>query len=131
MIMPNSGLPPQEKTYTENDLEHLVARRVAKIQMDGMEVRLNRHEGDTNKGFTELKLSIESLKETLQNSSTDIRQCRDDLKKEIGDNFVYEDIFRLEMTAMDKKIDDQWKRITLAVVVASVTIQFAFKLWGG
>ena len=129
--MPDSGLPPQERTYTENDLEHLVARRVAKIQMDGMEARLNRHEGDTNKGFTELKLSIESLKETLQNSSTDIRKCRDDLKKEIEDSFVYEDIFRLEMTAMDKKIDDQWKRITLAVVVASATIQIAFKLWGG
>ena len=130
--MPDSGLPKQEqKMYTEDDLNHIIARRVAKIQMDSLEGRISRNESDTNKGFSEMKAAIESLKETLQDSSTDIRQCRDDLKKEIEDNFVYEDIFRLEMTAMDKKIDDQWKRITLAVVVASVTIQIAFKLWGG
>ena len=130
--MPNSGLPKQEqKMYTEDDLNHIIARRVAKIQMDSLEGRISRNESDTNKGFSEMKAAIESLKETLQDSSLNIRKCRDELKKEIDDNFVYEDIFRLEMTAMDKKIDDQWKRITLAVVVASVTIQFAFKLWGG
>ena len=130
--MPDSGLPKQEqKMYTEDDLNHIIARRVAKIQMDSLEGRISRNESDTNKGFSEMKAAIESLKETLQDSSLNIRKCRDELKKEIDDNFVYEDIFRLEMTAMDKKIDDQWKRITLAVVVASVTIQIAFKLWGG
>ena len=130
--MTDSGLPKQEqKMYTEDDLNHIIARRVAKIQMDSLEGRISRNESDTNKGFSEMKAAIESLKETLQDSSLNIRKCRDELKKEIDDNFVYEDIFRLEMSAMDKKIDDQWKRITLAVVVASVTIQFAFKLWGG
>ena len=130
--MTDSGLPKQEqKMYTEDDLNHIIARRVAKIQMDSLEGRISRNESDTNKGFSEMKAAIESLKETLQDSSLNIRKCRDELKKEIDDNFVYEDIFRLEMSAMDKKIDDQWKRITLAVVVASVTIQFAFKMWGG
>lgn len=125
-------LPPQDgKLYTEDDLNHIIARRVAKIQMDNMEGRIVRNEGDMNKGFSVLQASIDSLKTTLNDSSSNIQKCREELKKEVGETFVYEDIFRLEMKAMDKKIDDQWKRITLAVVVASATIQFAFKLWGG
>ena len=138
-----SSLPPYdeidpEKTYSADEVSHILARKMARYQMDSLDRRVNTIEMDSNKGFSELKALIENLQETVRSSTYDLLKCRTDLKNEIYDEFVHNDTFKKEMTIMDGKIDKvdikvsaQWKTITVAVVVAVTAIQIAFKVWGG
>lgn len=139
--MSNSGLPDYdidpEKTYTADDVNHIVARRIAQVHMQTLDQRVTSLEADVRKGFSDLVASMDNLKVTVQESTHDLFKCRTDLKDEIYDEFIHTKTFQKEMKIMDGKIDtvdtkvdEQWKRITVAVVVASVAIQIAFKFWG-
>ena len=133
-----SGLPEYEidpgKQYSANDVNHIVARRIAQIQMDNISQRVNNNEYDMNKGFSEIKAAITALEKTIEGSSHNLYKCRNELKEEITqhmyDDFIHKETFEREMQVMDKKIDEQWKRITIAVVVAVTVLQIGFKVWG-
>lgn len=127
----SAGLPPQDdKKYSEDDMNHIIARRIAKVQLDNLESRVSGIESNMNKGFSEIKAALDGLRDSVSASTASLSQCKDTLKKEIEKEFVNKEVFHLEMTAMDKKIDEQWKKIVLAVTVATVVIQFAFRIWG-
>ena len=126
-----TGLPPQEsKMYTEDDLNHILARKMAKVQIDHIENKVITNEAENSKSFVEIKAMLDSIKKSIIESHDHLRTVRDDLKHEIDREFVNKDIYTLEMKAMDTKIDAQWKRITAAVSVAYIVIQFGFQIWG-
>ena len=137
--MPNkSGLPEYEidpnKTFSADDVNHIVARRIAQVQMENINQRVNSNESDMIKGFSELKAAIGNLEKTIEHSSHSLYKCRNELKDEMNtqmfSEFVHKETFDREMKVLDGKVDEQWKRITLAVVVAMAVLQIAFKLWG-
>lgn len=89
------------------------------------------HEKKEDKYLKEIFDKVREVQKDISEWPLKISQCRDDLEKDIAKEFVSDKVFKLEMKRMDTKIDDQWKRITVSVIVAFAAIQFAFKLWGG
>lgn len=89
------------------------------------------HEKKEDEYLKEIFDKVREVQQDMSEWPLKISQCRDDLEKDIAKEFVSDKVFKLEMKRMDTKIEDQWKRITVSVIVAFAAIQFAFKLWGG
>lgn len=139
-----SGLPDQEqgsRLYSESDVQHIVAREVAKQQVRELQSGLlatNKTLADLTANFT---TELKSVRELLQKQPDQIRECRVDLRREIEKDFPN----RLEMMDMENRIEDmistgdaglssqiaainvkvdkQWLKITvtLSVISASIT----------
>lgn len=116
-----------EKTYTEAEIEHILARRMAKVQMDQLTDRVIRNEAKNSEIFSDIRTSLKSLTDSIAYNSQAQNQSRKELWEEIESKFVSEKYFRLEMDRVETMIRVQWQKITLAVTVAVVMVQAAFK----
>ena len=127
-----SGLPPQEgKTYTEEDIEHLLARRMAAVQLDQLTDRVARNEAKTAEVFSEIRATLRSLQDATNNGMSHLYQCRTELRDEIEAEFVTKTVFDLEMKRVETMIQAQWQKITIAVSAVVLTIQLVFRMFPG
>jgi hypothetical protein len=126
------GIPPQEekKTYTEAEIEHILARRMAAVQLDQLSDRVARNETKSAEIFTEIRTSLKSLSDSNTTNMNQLYQCRQDLRDEIEAEFVTKTVFNLEMKRLEEMVQGQWKTITIAVSVAVITVQLVFKFIG-
>ena len=126
------GLPPQEekKTYTEDEIEHILARRMAAVQLDQLSDRVARGEVKNAEIFSEIRSSLKSLDASAATGMSQLYQCRQDLRDEIEAEFVTKTVFNLEMKRLEEMVQGQWKTITIAVSVAVITVQLVFRFVG-
>lgn len=126
-----TGIPPQDgKKYTEEEIEHILARRMAAVQLEQLTERVSRNEAKTSEIFSDIRASLKSLQESSSSSMSHLYQCRTELHNEIEAEFVTKAIFDLEMNRIETMIKSQWKMITIAVAAVVGTMQIAFKLMG-
>jgi len=139
-------LPPQDqsRTYTEAELQHLVAREWAKnaiIQLQGGQAELQKQLVELNSTFiSEVRAFREALTSLPGLIASQIRDCRTDLRREIENDFPNNiEAMRMEQRIEDKigatdttlgkqisaldrkvdslesKVDKQWLKITVVV----------------
>lgn len=116
---------------TKVEYDQAMELAVQKQRVDTIAEILEKHEDKEERYLKQLFDKLREMEIHIQKWPLKMNQCRDDMEKDIAKEFVSDEIFKLEMKRMDTKIDDQWKRITVAVIVAFAAIQFAFKMWGG
>ena len=108
--MTKSALPPQEHKkgtmYTEDDMQHVVAREVMKHRMDDYErgmLALTNQVKDSNAA---VKAGLDGLDKSLGKHYDHVTECRDDLRLEIERDFVTKVEFLQELSKIEKVI---WK----------------------
>lgn len=127
-----SALPPQDgKRYSEEEIEHLLARRMAAVQLEQLTDRVVRNESKTAELFSEIRGTLKALQESSNAGMSHLYQCRTELRDEIESDFVTKTVFDLEMKRVEVMIQSQWQKITIAVTASILTIQLVFKFWGG
>ena len=127
-----STLPPQDgKKYSEDEIEHILARRMAAVQLVQLTDRVARNEGKTAELFSEIRATLKALQDSANTGMNHLYQCRTELRDEIESEFVTKTVFDLEMKRVETMIQAQWQKITIAVTASMLTIQLVFKFWGG
>jgi hypothetical protein len=108
------------KTYTEDDLNHMVAREVAKQRMDDMQRLLKEQEHATKNGFHDLKLQIQALSTQLGKASADMRiELRAEMERDFATKLVVADL--------KASIASMWTKISYAfvgVTAAGAVVQY-------
>lgn len=126
------GLPPKDgKKYSEEEIEQILARRMAVVQIEQLTDRMVRNEAKTAELFSEIRASLRTLQDSATSGMSHLYQCRTELRDEIESEFVTKTVFDLEMKRVETMIQSQWQKITIAVSAAVMTIQLVFKFWGG
>ena len=125
------GLPLQEEknAHIEDEIERIVAQRMAAIQLDQLSARVARDEAKNAEIFSEIRSSLKSLDASAVTGMNQLYQCRQALRDEIEQEFVTKTVFNVEMKRLEEMVLGQWKTITVAVSVAVLTIQFVFQFW--
>ena len=127
-----SALPPQDgKKYSEEEIEHILARRMAAVQLEQLTDRVARNEGKTAELFSEIRATLKTLQDSANTGMSHLYQCRTELRDEIEAEFVTKTVFDLEMKRVETMIQTQWQKITIAVSVSVLAIQLGFHFWGG
>ena len=122
------ALPEQEHTefYTETEVQHLVAREVMKHRMGDFEVKLSGVETSMSAMFAKLEASIHTVMIQITKSADLVKECREDLKREIDREYAT----KLEVQRLEGKVDKMWAKITVAVSLSVGFIQLVLSYFG-
>ena len=110
-IPPQEPLDP-EKSYTADEVQHLLARMMAAQQLEDLKTNLGKTREEMQKEqsalrslIAELGIKIEtavnSLMHTIGRGSDQIRECRKELEADISLQYAT----KIEMTAMEGRIN--------------------------
>lgn len=115
-----------EKTYTENEAMHLVAREVAKQRMADMERMISEGERRAVQAMAELKVQIGNLELLIKDQSAAMEKNAETLKKEIEKDFATKlelnelsNRVESDFDKLNTKIDSNWQKLTL--IVSTIT----------
>lgn len=121
--------PSDKRTYTEEEFEDELEKRLIAKQVEDLSARMTRGEINNAEVFSEIKASLKNLEKTANSNVSQLHSCRDELRYEIDNEFVRKIVFETEIHRMEAIIQGQWKNITVAVSVAVLIIQFVFQFW--
>lgn len=107
------SIPSQNATYTREEVDHLVAREVAKQRMADLERQI----GSTN---NEVVTMAAELKAQLTNIQRQIETQRGEIKSEIKEDFAT----KMELLALESKVDKMWLKISIPVSIMVGIVQF-------
>ena len=123
-----------EKTYTETEMQHLIAREVAKQRMGDMERMIEANKKETQIGFTKVEAQLTQVLTMIEKNNVDRSASFDALRREMKTDFATKSEVENDFEKLNTKIDEQWKRISLVVgvisVVGGIVIQLIVKFWG-
>lgn len=100
-----------EKTYTEDEAMHLVAREVAKQRMGDLERTVRDGETKTAVGLAELKTQIGHVILMIDKKSLEEDGIRKEFKKDIDKEFAT----KIDLQRLENKLDQMWLKITVSV----------------
>lgn len=122
------SLPSQESStsYTYEEMQHIVAREVMKHRLSDLEAKLASVETNMTGLFAKLETSLHNLAIQLSKSSEVIKECREELKDEVEREFAT----KLELKSLEAKVDKMWAKITVAVSLSVVFIQYLLDILG-
>jgi hypothetical protein len=112
-----------EKTYTETEALHLVAREVAKQRMGDMEAKIAENDSKTATAMTELKLRIEGLHNLIEKQNLERVKTADSLREEIEKDFAS----KTDLMILQNKVDQLWLRISVSigtVIAVGMVLQY-------
>lgn len=113
-----------DRKYTREDMEHLVAQEVAKQRLHDVERNLDTLRADNGNQFAEIKAGLDVIREQFDRMYSHVEDCRNEMRAEIERDFAT----KIEITALDAKIDKMWLKIATPVAVVLVLLQVA-ALW--
>ena len=129
-----SGLPDQDRriNYSKDDVQHIVAREMAKQQIEHIQNGLL----ETNKKLVEIitafNLELKNVRETLSGHPEKVDACKVSLREEvIVDHPTRIEVLTMERDLMNKinavsvQVDKQWLKITMTITTMSVLITTA------
>ena len=129
-----SGLPDQDRriNYSKDDVQHIVAREMAKQQIEHI------HNGllETNKKLvdviTAFNLELKNIRETLNGHPEKVDACKASLREDVAtDHPTRIEVLTMErdlmnkITAVSVQVDKQWLKITMTITTMSVLITTA------
>ena len=124
-----SAIPDQDvkkDSYTASEMQHLVAREVMKHRMTDLEQNLARSADNVDTMFGKVNIALAEIKQGIAMSDAHLKECRDDLRKEVDRDFAT----KLELQILEGKVDKMWAKITVAVGVVVFLIQYLFTFIG-
>lgn len=111
-------IPQQEKKYTVEEVNHLVAREVAKQRMGDLERDLSELKNENVKMWAKLDANFDSLQKAIE--------CRDDdLRKEIERDFAT----KVEVAELRGEMGKLSIKVTAMVSFAVMLIEFISKIY--
>ena len=126
-----SGLPDQDNrvSYSKDDVQHIVAREMAKQQIEYIQNGLL----ETNKKLVEVitafNLELKNIRETLGGHPEMVDSCKASLREEVvTDHPTRIEVLTMErdlmnkITAVSVQVEKQWLKITMTITVMSVLI---------
>lgn len=121
----------EEKRYTEEQMMGLVQREVQKQRMVDLETHVKNVEVATNKSYSNLTASVDALKDMITEYSRHVDACKNEIRKEIEEDYVSHVIFDMKIQQLETKITELWIRITVAVVagvsILEIVMRFLIK----
>ena len=142
MSLPNQQ--PQE-TYTHDEMQHIVAREVMKHRLADLEAKMAAHEEAANSVFAEIRASLKAIEQKLtgvrQEFKEDMEDCRKEFREEIHEemreNYTHqkemvqmENRLEARITGVENKVDRNWLKVTTAVGVMYIVIEYGFRFFG-
>lgn len=106
-------IPPQDKQYTREEVDHLVAREVAKQRMSDLEKTLTDTKNDMVKMWAKFDASFESLQKTLEGRDKTLRE-------EMERDFAT----KVEFEQLKGEVEKVWLKVSIPVTVVLVIAQF-------
>jgi hypothetical protein len=104
-----------QKSYSQEEVDHMVAREVAKQRMSDLERNLENTNSQVVKMFAKFDVAFENLQRSIDSQDTKIRA-------EMERDFAT----KIEMTTahntLDKKIDSVWYKVSIPVGTLLVVI---------
>lgn len=111
-----SGLPEQEAKYTKEDMDHMVAREVAKQRLSDLERNLEGTNQQVIKMFAKFDLSFESLQKVIEGQDEKIR-------KEIERDFAT----KLDLAEVRSEISKVWLKVSIPVSTVLILVGLVSK----
>lgn len=124
-------VPKENRTYTEDEIEHILDRRMTNVQLEQLTNRVTYNESANSEMFNEIRSTLKALNESVSDGTSRLYQTRKELRDEIEIDFVTKALFNSELKRLEALLQSQWQKITLAVTVAIVAVQLGFQLLGG
>jgi len=115
-----------EKTYTEEEAKHLIAREVAKQRLDDVERQVGSLKNDISKGNAETSAKIDSLRQTLTEQIArlydHVSKDKEDLKEEFKDMFAS----HTDLIILEAKVEKMWLKVSIPVATITAVVNFIF-----
>lgn len=102
-----------DKTYSEDETMHLIAREVMKHRMEDLEKKLAAGELATAVGLAKIENHLGEVKIMIEKQSVKEDKSRGDLKKEIESDFAS----KTDFANLKKQIDDLVLKINWTIVL--------------
>jgi len=112
------NLPPQEKNYTIDDVNHMVAREVAKQRMSDLERNLQQTNDQVVKMWAKFDASFEAIKLAIEGQE-------DNWRKEMERDFAT----KMDLERLDAKVDKVWLKVSLPVATVVGLVQWIVTFW--
>jgi hypothetical protein len=112
------SIHPQEKTYTEEEVNHLVAREVAKQRMADIERNVANVNDQVVKMWAKFDASFEALNKALENRDGELR-------REIERDFAT----KLEMEQLRSELSKVWLKVSIPVATLVIVAELAIKIF--
>ena len=109
-------MPEQEKTYTAEEVNHLVAREVAKQRLGDLERDLTELKNENVKMWAKLDANFDSLQKAIEGRDNDLR-------REIERDFAT----KIEVAELRGEMGKLSIKVTAMVSIAVMLIEFAAK----
>lgn len=123
-----------DKTYTEDEMQHLLAREVAKQRMGDMQRMIDENKKETQIGFSKLEVQISQVLSMIEKNNTSRTESFESLRREMKTDFATKADVDADFEKLNTKIDTQWQKITLIVSTVSIgggaIVQLLSKFWG-
>lgn len=121
-----SELPPQEHKYTAEEVNHLVAREVAKQRMADMERQIGTLNNTITKAVADFNAKLDALSNTISTQHKTIWEAirgeRDELRKEIEKDFAT----KLDLALLEAKVDKIWLKVSIPVATITALVNLGF-----
>lgn len=123
-----------DKTYTEDEMQHMLAREVAKQRMGDMQRMIDANKNETQIGFTKLEVQLQQVLSMIEKNNVARTESFESLRREMKTDFATKADVDADFEKLNTKIDTQWQKIALVVgtisVIGGVIIQLVVKFWG-
>lgn len=129
--MPAETQNENRRTYTEEEIEHILDRRMTNVQLEQLSNRVMYNETSNAEMFSEIRSTLKTLNQSVSDGSSRLFQTSKELREEIENDFVTKALFNSELKRLEALLQSQWQKITLAVTVAIVAVQMAFQFFEG
>ena len=101
----------EKETYTRDEVEHIVARRVMAHRLDDLERTIAQQAQIAEKLAGQFDEAVSKLEKLIVRRNDDIRTYRDELRREIHEEFAT----RTELQVLESKVDGLVPRLLLGV----------------
>lgn len=125
----------QPQTYTQEEVQHIVAREVAKQRMADVERQVGTLSAGFTKATAEFNAKIDSLSNVMSDQHRQLREQlkaeQEDIKTWARDKFADQLHTQGELLRLEGKIDKIWLKVSIPVAtittIATAAIQLLVK----
>jgi hypothetical protein len=103
----------QEKSYTREEVDHLVAREVAKQRMNDLERSLSEVKSETLKMWAKFDASFGALQKVIEGRD---QSLRDEIERDFAT--------KLEVEQLKGEVSKVWLKVSIPVITVLTIAQF-------
>jgi hypothetical protein len=104
-----------DKTYTEDEMNHLLSREVAKQRMGDMLRMIEENKKDVITGMAKLETQIDSVKNMIEKSNNDRIEADNKLRTDLKEDFASKG----DLDLLKAKVEGQWGKLAAIAITAS------------